>query len=205
MQISCYYDGVTGDPHGRMDALNFGRKLKLYRKRRGITQDDLGAVVNLDQSTISGWERGAEPPRDWFIYADEIAQALGVSAADFDNEPPAVPINQEPQEDAAPVTPRQGAETIQQMIRRHFPHASPEQFAELQSLVEAFMQHNIQEMRAINRVGDVILQLAKERSGEGGDEDGEESAEEAKKRKPFRSEPEEFHGERMIEIFRQAF
>lgn len=212
MQNQCYNPGMAALIPGRTDSLNFGRRLRLFRKRHGLTQAELGAIVSVDQTTVSGWERGAEQPRDWYIHADTIADALNVPVSALTGEESdherAVRVAEEAldyatatprSEEAMAVPPRPGAETYLQMIRRHFPAATPEQFQEIQRQVEAFMAHNIQEMRAINRIGDTILQLAKERTGEGGDEDdGEDTTE----RKPFRPEPEEFHGERVKAVLR---
>lgn len=65
MQISCY-NGVMDvlDDNDERLVGHFGQALRFYRKRAGLTQAQLAAKVDVDQTTLSGWESRAEPPRD---------------------------------------------------------------------------------------------------------------------------------------------
>lgn len=38
------------------------RKLRSWRRERGVTQQELAKVLGVGQSTVSGWERGAMEP-----------------------------------------------------------------------------------------------------------------------------------------------
>ncbi len=42
--------------------MNFGEKLKLLRYERGLTQDDLGYILNVSKSCVSYYESGAIQP-----------------------------------------------------------------------------------------------------------------------------------------------
>ncbi len=55
---------------------DIGRKIKELRKKRGLTQKDLGEMVGLDQTTISGYENGRRQIDLQKLM--KIAQALGV-------------------------------------------------------------------------------------------------------------------------------
>lgn len=54
-----------------------GDKLRMLRKESGLLQEELGAKIGLDGSTISKYERGFNEPED-AIKAD-IAKLFGVS------------------------------------------------------------------------------------------------------------------------------
>ena len=40
----------------------FGERLKMLRKARGLSQEELGELTQLGQSNISAWERGGRQP-----------------------------------------------------------------------------------------------------------------------------------------------
>ena len=40
----------------------FGKRLKAARKTKGMTQTDLGKVVNVTKGTVSSWETGVRLP-----------------------------------------------------------------------------------------------------------------------------------------------
>lgn len=40
-----------------------GRKIKMYRKQKRLTQVQLGEELNVAQSTVAMWETGASMPR----------------------------------------------------------------------------------------------------------------------------------------------
>ena len=55
-----------------------GQRLKNLRKKKGLTQTDLGNMLNIDKSTICCYEKGTrEPPIDNII---ELMHIFGVSA-----------------------------------------------------------------------------------------------------------------------------
>lgn len=41
---------------------DFGRRLRLYRTARGMTQRDVGAVIHYSNKVISDWERLRKSP-----------------------------------------------------------------------------------------------------------------------------------------------
>ncbi len=45
-----------------MNKEQFGKDLKQLRKRMGITQEDVGKLMDVDPLTISRWERGTRKP-----------------------------------------------------------------------------------------------------------------------------------------------
>ena len=45
-----------------MKQIKFAENLRILRKSRGMSQDDLAKLVNVDQRTISVWERGICEP-----------------------------------------------------------------------------------------------------------------------------------------------
>ena len=54
---------------------NFCKNLKYFRKKRGIRQVDLGKILGVRQTTISGWEIGrAEPNIEQLIQLSSILQ-----------------------------------------------------------------------------------------------------------------------------------
>ncbi len=54
-----------------------GKKIKILRKTRGLSQEDLGHALNLRRSTISNYEIGRRTPS--LKELERIAQVLGVS------------------------------------------------------------------------------------------------------------------------------
>lgn len=58
-----------------------GANLRAARKRQGLTQRELAALVGVPDLHISRWERGAHRPSDANLYA--LAEALGLSYVDF--------------------------------------------------------------------------------------------------------------------------
>ena len=64
---------------------SFGSRLKAFRKKAGLTQEDLADVLGLSYMTIRRWEAGKVTPRLEEIKA--IAKALGVSESDLLNDP----------------------------------------------------------------------------------------------------------------------
>jgi transcriptional regulator with XRE-family HTH domain len=58
--------------------VGFGKALRFYRRRRGLTQQELGERLGFDQTTISDWERGRDAPRDLYVFLDDLAEVLAV-------------------------------------------------------------------------------------------------------------------------------
>ena len=70
-----------------IDLLTFGRRLRHYRRQRGLTLDALGAVVGKPAPYLSNLENGKREPKLGLVSA--LAAALDVSAADLlDTAPP---------------------------------------------------------------------------------------------------------------------
>lgn len=59
----------------------FGNKLRVLRKKAGISQEELGFRTGLDRTYISGIERGERNPT--LKNVNKIAKALKVSLSDL--------------------------------------------------------------------------------------------------------------------------
>jgi len=59
----------------------FGQRVKQLRRQKHLSQEKLGEICDLDQTYISGIERGIRNPALRNIYA--LAKALGVSLSDL--------------------------------------------------------------------------------------------------------------------------
>lgn len=57
-------------------ALVFGRRIKAFRRRRGLTQEELGRIAEIDYKYIGSIERGEKAPS--FDAAERLARALKV-------------------------------------------------------------------------------------------------------------------------------
>lgn len=68
--------------------MSTGANIRRLRERRGLTQEQLGKMVDVSRSTITQWERGWTTPRMGNVQL--LAGALGVSTADIiaDELPP---------------------------------------------------------------------------------------------------------------------
>jgi len=55
----------------------FGEKMRQLRKEKGLSQEKLGFVVEMDLTSINEIERGHRSPKLITMY--KIAQALGIS------------------------------------------------------------------------------------------------------------------------------
>ena len=60
-----------------MNKNSFGKNLKIYRKRLGITQSELSSLVGVSQVTIANYEKGCRFPKQ--IYLRNLAKVLEVS------------------------------------------------------------------------------------------------------------------------------
>ena len=80
MQLTC-------DMDAKKLKKNIGEKIKLYRKKRGLSQDKLAELVNMEMKSLSRIESGHNYPQCENLVA--IANALGVAPWQFyfsDNE-----------------------------------------------------------------------------------------------------------------------
>ncbi len=59
-----------------VDMKYFGYNLRKNRKRRRLSQAEMGELLGVSQRLISGWETGTRQPRWWSVAG--IARALGV-------------------------------------------------------------------------------------------------------------------------------
>lgn len=68
--------------------MSTGANIRRLREQRGLTQEQLGKMVDVSRSTITQWERGWTTPRMGNVQI--LAGALGVSTADIiaDEIPP---------------------------------------------------------------------------------------------------------------------
>lgn len=68
--------------------MSTGANIRRLREQRGLTQEQLGKMVDVSRSTITQWERGWTTPRMGNVQL--LAGALGVSTADIiaDELPP---------------------------------------------------------------------------------------------------------------------
>ena len=68
--------------------MSTGANIRRLREQRGLTQEQLGKMVDVSRSTITQWERGWTTPRMGNVQL--LAGALGVSTADIiaDKLPP---------------------------------------------------------------------------------------------------------------------
>jgi transcriptional regulator with XRE-family HTH domain len=65
-----------------MDVKNrVAMRIKAIRKRRGLSQEDMAALINRSPDTISNLERGVSLPT--YETLDELAKGLKVPLADF--------------------------------------------------------------------------------------------------------------------------
>lgn len=54
---------------------NLGRVLRDERKRRGMTQADIGAIVDVTSAAVSRWERGMDRMK---AYAHHLLRCEGI-------------------------------------------------------------------------------------------------------------------------------
>ena len=60
-QIPKIIEFLGRDPFEK-EAENLGEKIREYRRVHGLTQKKLAAQLEVDQSTLAGWERGEHKP-----------------------------------------------------------------------------------------------------------------------------------------------
>src|SRR6266508_1731516 len=59
-----------------MESAEFGRQLAAARKERGLSQRALAELVDVRQTAVTQWERGATTPRNDHVFALERALRL---------------------------------------------------------------------------------------------------------------------------------
>lgn len=64
-----------------MEKEEIGKKIKILRKTRGLTQEQLADKLNIKRATISNYEIGRRSPH--IKELEDIAEALGVNLAYF--------------------------------------------------------------------------------------------------------------------------
>lgn len=71
--------GRSGEPEPHYSLKMFGEVVKNFRKRAGLTQEQLAPLVGYSPETIASIEQGRRlPPPDFAELADEILDAFGV-------------------------------------------------------------------------------------------------------------------------------
>ena len=63
-----------------MTELEFGERLKQYRKARGLTQQELADLLGVSNKSVSRWESGSYPD---VATLGPLAHALGVTVDDL--------------------------------------------------------------------------------------------------------------------------
>ncbi len=63
----------------------FGRNLRCYRTRAGLSQEAVAERMGVDRAHVSSMERGQQNVTLFTLW--QVAQALGVSAADLIQDP----------------------------------------------------------------------------------------------------------------------
>ena len=67
-----------------------GQNIRIFRKRRGLTQEQLGTLCGVSSGAISSYENGVTIPKRQAM--EKIAQALDISAGKLiGGDPPPVP------------------------------------------------------------------------------------------------------------------
>lgn len=73
---------MKGDDDIKVEVAKYvGLMIKKYRKKRGLTQRELGEKVGLKHNTIATYESGRNSPEQYYLY--KIARALHVTTDDL--------------------------------------------------------------------------------------------------------------------------
>lgn len=67
-----------------MDIKRMGRRIRAFRKLKGLTQQDLAERIGVSLAVLGAVERGNRRLDDQIL--DKIAYALGISIQELDNE-----------------------------------------------------------------------------------------------------------------------
>ena len=68
---------------------SFGERLKKFRKKAGLTQEELADIIGVEHNSISRWEKTTDIPKVQNLQA--LAKALNVSESDLLNDLPPQP------------------------------------------------------------------------------------------------------------------
>lgn len=71
--------------------MEIGERIKLSRKKAGLTQKELGELLNVSAAMIAQYENNLRNPK--FETLDKIANALNVDVWDLYDEPPSEQTN----------------------------------------------------------------------------------------------------------------
>lgn len=66
---------------GKQMAIRFKETLRWLRKKSGLTQKELGELVNYSAATVTKWEKGALEPN--FETLEKIAKLYGIEPGDL--------------------------------------------------------------------------------------------------------------------------
>ena len=69
--------------------MTIGQTIRALRKKRGLTQNQLGALCGITGGAVSSYENGVTTPKR--RTAEKLAAALGVSLGRLQGEPPPAP------------------------------------------------------------------------------------------------------------------
>ena len=58
---------------------NIGRRIQLFRRRKGLTQEELASILGISRATLARWETGVRKPSSSWIL--KLAEVLDVSPA----------------------------------------------------------------------------------------------------------------------------
>jgi XRE family transcriptional regulator, fatty acid utilization regulator len=64
-----------------LDAVELGRRIRLFRKRLDLSQEELAEAVGCAQAAISAWERAEYSPSS--LQMPALADALGIKIDDL--------------------------------------------------------------------------------------------------------------------------
>jgi transcriptional regulator with XRE-family HTH domain len=62
-----------------------GKQISKYRRKQGMSQSDLGSVINMEKSNLSAIENGRQNASS--LTLKKIADALGCEVGDFFHKP----------------------------------------------------------------------------------------------------------------------
>ena len=69
----------------KLNKKEVGERIRQARKNRGLTQEELGELLNIHLNTISAWENGVFLPKTLILH--KLAQVLNVTEAELLNGP----------------------------------------------------------------------------------------------------------------------
>ena len=70
----------------KLNKKQIGERIRQARKNKGLSQEELGYLLNIHLNTVSSWENGVFLPKT--LIMQKLAQVLNVSEAELLNGPP---------------------------------------------------------------------------------------------------------------------